>query len=1137
MPRATGITPTRPGDETSSSKARGSAPRPRQRRSLWNPLVLGLGRAGTGLVAAIVATPFPILKLTGSKGSALSGGPGGKAPWPCLTRIPSPRPIGVIAVLGLALGLAGCARPPSSAYQAAGNIGAGLTGPQYALGHNSSGEACTASRAKGGALVYCGGWQHPSARVVSGPATNAAGLVALATSGSWRGGLEERYVCAAPRPTTVLGRYPGEVLLCTQRIGGWPHVALAALIDGHAWLADGVQPAFPVMQRAIGLVSGVATPATVRDVSVATSDRLLANRLAAAAFSSGDIGQYDALMQVGNNANQAEDYAAAVTAYRAALALQQKSLGPDNPNTVSPMVDLALNLSDEGRYRQADAQFAQARVLAPHAADATALPRLLHYRGLDALNRGEYRRAMVLLARAEQGYAALLPAAVLQPHALVTADESSFGVAANGGTTQILTAQTTLLSPVSQQALLGVIETLRYYGVVLADLGHPHAAAAKLRLSSMIAAANGIGAPILQARLDRTAATIDSDTGNTSAAVGQLANAARQFAQALPGSRPVADTALLQGAVLMRAGNADEAVTACRAGVTLLNRLRLGTSARLIAPCLSALDRVALTNPAAAQALYGEMFAMAELAQGSTTSQEIAESSARLAADAHNPKVAAAIRAHQDAVVALARLYRTRDDLVHGRGGTAPAAKPGSPLAITELDAKIAAATRQLADADEAVQAAAPNFGQLVQESVPATAVMQQLRPNEAFLDIMLAPHHAWLFMLQNGQIAVARTGVGEAPMTKLVEAVRHSIEPTQSGLPPFAMDDAAAIYQATIAPFKTDLTHTVAMVVAPSGPLLSLPFALLPTGPAMTAGPATTSGGNLGMTPWLIRKMTLVYVPAAANFVSLRAVQGNSRATRPWFGFGDFKPVTPTQAEASFPGGACGQSAQLFAGLPPLPYAKLELAAAQAIFHAPASDELLGAQFTVPAVEHADLSDYRILHFATHALLPSELPCAQEPAIVTSAPPDAKSAARAMLTTSDITNLHLNANLVILSACNTGGSNGRAGGEALSGLARSFFFAGARALMVTQWAVNDQVSSYLVATTLEHVAAADDGGAASSLRSAQLALIDSAGSGGVPASVADPFYWAPFVVIGDGGRPAPNLANYRAVGQAKRSF
>ncbi|MCF3948471.1 CHAT domain-containing protein [Acidiphilium iwatense] len=1016
--------------------------------------------------------------------------------------------------------LAGCAQPPPTAY-VTNSAATSITGRQYAIGRSSSGEACTVTRTAHGALVYCGTWHHPSARVVAGSATDPTGLAQLAETGSWRAGLEQRYACAAPKPATILGRYPAQILLCTQRIGGWPHVAIAALIGGRAWLADGVQPAFPVMQRAIGIASRVVAPKAARNASVAISDRLLADRLAASAFTSGDIGQYEALMRVGNNANQAEDYPAAVTAYRAALALQQKALGPADPNTVAPMMDLALNLSDEGRYRQADTLFAQAKALAPKSADATATPRLLHYRGLDALNQGHDRQAQALLAGAERGYAALLPASLITPHALVATRSTGFALSAGGGTAQILTAQTTLLSPVSQQALLGVIETLRYQGVVQASLGHPKQAAATIRRSSMIAVANGITPPILQARLDRTAATIDTATGQNGAAASRLAAASRDFAQALPGSRPVADTSLLQGAVLARSGETAQSIQACRQGVSLLRRLRLGTSARLIAPCLEALDTQATHTPNDAQALYAEMFGMAELAQGSTTSQEIAETAARLAANSKSPAVAAAIRAHQDAVVELARLYRARDDLAHGHGNSKPA--------LAALDARIAAASRTLSQADEAVEAAAPNFGQLVQESVPARSVLAQLHPHEAFLDIMLASHHAWLFLLQNGKMMVARSGTGDAKMTRLVEAVRRSLKPTQSGLPPFAMTDAAAIYQATVAPFKSALIHTTAMVIAPSGPLLSLPFALLPAGPAQA--------GDLRATPWLIRRMSLVYVPAAANFVSLRRIQGTSQASQPWFGFGDFDHVTEAEAAASFSGPACANSARLFAGLPSLPYAKLELAAARAVFHAPASDQLLGAAFTVPDIERADLKQFRILHFATHALLPSELPCAREPAIVTSPPPGARSANRAMLTTSDITNLHLDANLVILSACNTGGSNGRAGGEALSGLARAFFFAGARGLMVTQWAVNDQVSSYLVATTLQHIASGSDGGAASSLRSAQLALIDGAGTGGVSAKLANPFYWAPFVVIGDGGEQAASVATYHPVGAAKRTF
>ena len=166
------------------------------------------------------------------------------------------------------------------------------------------------------------------------------------------------------------------------------------------------------------------------------------------------------------------------------------------------------------------------------------------------------------------------------------------------------------------------------------------------------------------------------------------------------------------------------------------------------------------------------------------------------------------------------------------------------------------------------------------------------------------------------------------------------------------------------------------------------------------------------------------------ANFVALRKA-GSSRAAHPWFGFGGFRPVTLAQAEASFPGAACADSAKLFASLPALPFAQRELDAARSLLGAPPSDELLNAAFTADAVRRMTLKDYRILHFATHALLPAELRCQNEPAIVTSAPPNARDASGTLLTASDVADLDLDANAVILSACNTGGPGTSSGVKA----------------------------------------------------------------------------------------------------------
>ena len=126
------------------------------------------------------------------------------------------------------------------------------------------------------------------------------------------------------------------------------------------------------------------------------------------------------------------------------------------------------------------------------------------------------------------------------------------------------------------------------------------------------------------------------------------------------------------------------------------------------------------------------------------------------------------------------------------------------------------------------------------------------------------------------------------------------------------------------------------------------------------------------------------------------------------------------------------------------------------------------------------------------------------------------------LLTASELVGLDLDADLVILSACNSGGPGGTTAGESLSGLARAFFYAGARSLLVTHWSVNDQVAAFLVADTLRRMKENPALGVAGSLRDAQLAMLADAGKG-LPAEIAHPFFWAPFAVIGEGGERVMN--------------
>ncbi|HET9018819.1 MAG TPA: CHAT domain-containing protein, partial [Acetobacteraceae bacterium] len=755
----------------------------------------------------------------------------------------------------------------------------------------------------------------------------------------------------------------------------------------------------------------------------------------------------------------------------------------------------ALQLSNEARHAEAASLFDRAERLVPRAADPIATARLLHYRGLDAANQGDRAKALRLLREAASAYAAQVP-----PSALKGGSGTRIGGFAQPGAS-LLGSQDLLTDPAAQAALLGLIEAKRNEALLLRDDGRIADSRAVLASATGIAQANGLIRPILAARLYRTGGVTAAAAGNTARALDDFAAATRDFGRALPQSKSLADTDLLRAGELVRAGRLEAALPVCRGAVRTLIALKAGTTPALIESCLDAYGAAARKD--ANQTLLTEMFAAAQLSQGGITSQQIAQATARLQENARDPRVAEAIRHREDAAGALQTLYRHRDEL-------ATAAPQGSapPAEAAALDAKIKEAQATLADADAALQAASPNFGQLTQLVVPADEVLKALHPREALAEMALGPHDGWVLLLHDGKIAAGRIPLGTAQATKLVARVRESIELTDK-LPTFDVAGARALYQATLAPVQDALAGVERLTVAPAGPLLALPFEVLLTGPADAA--------HLAAAPWLARRFTLVHVPAPGNFVSLRKIANNSRADRPWFGFGDFVPVTLAQAGHSFPGAECGDSARLLAGLPQLPYARRELAAAQALLGGSPEDELLGPAFTVPAVLSAKLKHYRVLHFAAHALLPAELHCQSQPAIVTSAPAGAVDAGQALLTASDVTGLDLDAELVILSACNSGGPGGSTAGESLSGLARAFFYAGARTLLVTHWSVNDQVAAYLVAGTLQRMRADPKLGAAGALRAAQLSLLDQAGKG-LPGEVAHPFFWAPFAAIGDGG-------------------
>jgi CHAT domain-containing protein len=356
----------------------------------------------------------------------------------------------------------------------------------------------------------------------------------------------------------------------------------------------------------------------------------------------------------------------------------------------------------------------------------------------------------------------------------------------------------------------------------------------------------------------------------------------------------------------------------------------------------------------------------------------------------------------------------------------------------------------------------------------------------------------------------------------------------------PFDLGRAYELYRSLFAQVE-DLIKDKQMLVVPSGALTSLPFQVLateePTGTASYADAA-----------WLVRRHAITVLPSATSLKALRQFAKASKATRPFVGFGNPLLVGPSRADRSaWSRQSCAKApalmqvagravrapmVRLFRGnladtefvrhQQPLPETADELCAVARSVGAAEIAIYLGDKATESVIKSMSaagtLAQARVVHFATHGLLSSETEMLgaskAEPALLLTPPNQASEEDDGLLTASEAALLKLDADWVVLSACNTAAGEGNTiGAEALSGLARAFFYAGARALLVSHWAVDSNATVNLITKAFDEIKDDDRIGRAEALRRSMLTLVGAGGSNSHPAT------WAPFVVVGEGAR------------------
>jgi CHAT domain-containing protein/Tfp pilus assembly protein PilF len=389
--------------------------------------------------------------------------------------------------------------------------------------------------------------------------------------------------------------------------------------------------------------------------------------------------------------------------------------------------------------------------------------------------------------------------------------------------------------------------------------------------------------------------------------------------------------------------------------------------------------------------------------------------------------------------------------------------------------------------------------------------------------------------------IAITRESFDWKPIPRGAETLSQKIAAFRRGLDLGKASDASGkaglfdlalaneLHETLLAPVDALIKDKPSLLVVASGALTALPFHLLVTGKPAKAIPETFEGYRDAA--WLLKRQAVSVLPSAASLKALRVFAARSeQSTKPMTGFGDpiFNPAVkpgdggrPTRTAArslatgaytDFWQGAGVDRARLSDALPQLPDTADELNAIAKNLGVAAADIHLGEDASETTLKRTRLADYGIVYFATHGLVAGDVKGLAEPSLVLSIPRQPTEFDDGLLTASEVAQLKLNADWVVLSACNTIAGD-KPGAEALSGLARSFFYAGARALLVSHWAVNSEAATRLSISTFDRLKADPKLGRAEALRQAMLAYLNDASS---PRN-AYPAFWGPFALVGEG--------------------
>lgn len=906
---------------------------------------------------------------------------------------------------------------------------------------------------------------------------------------------------------------------CAWRDGNLAYTLVRADRGKTSYFAEGFAAYDSALSLALrSIIADELVPGTVEIATTSIGDPAAFARVQALTLAP------DEALAEGYRRNNSGDYAQAAEFFET---LQQRFTDPEQSNLKPEefLSNRALQLSNLGKFAEADSLFAQARALG---SDDQIQQRLLrNFEAIHLINRRRFGDAIIRLdvpVRAVRTSAEALRSErriTTQISDRINRSDDASGMLAFVDDLQLTDEERAYI--IDAQALQLRATALRLQGN---NTQARNALVQSLRDIISIREGRVVSIIRLRAQMMAELALVDEALGDYGSARSWLNGALELLQMQYPETSIVNAVRARLASFELRRGNSDEAQRLYRQVVTssLGQREALTGFGNQLAPYFDLL----VSKMAAEPALASDFFDATQI----LIRPGVAETQAILARELSGGEGEAS-RLFRQSLNLSRSIERSRIRL----SALERAQTPESAAMITSLSAELV----ELEAAQQGVLVRLAEFPQYRAAAAPAMTLAELqagLGPDEAFVKLAEVGGREFVFYTDANNAVGYAANLDADEMAARVDKIRDSISLFENGqyiTLPFDATTARALYRDLFGPIAPKIETAGHLIFEPDGAMLRLPVNLLVTRDEPVAeferkldDPVADVFDMRGMA-WLGAQTAISTAVSARAFIDARNAPA-SQAKRQYLGMGQNESVfmdpsfVATQVKSQSADPACRWPLNQWND----PISAAELRSAQSLIGEGQSTIITGQEFSDDRIlARDDLDNYRVLHFATHGLVtPPSSRCPARPALLTSFG-GAKS--DGLLSFQEIFDLKLDADMVILSACDTASRASvtatreagleSGGGTALDGLVRSFVGAGGRSVLASHWpAPDDYDATQRLITDLFRAPA--NSGVADGMMVAQRKLMND-------PLTSHPYYWSGFAIIGDGRRPLvrPNVA------------